>query len=777
MNTRVVNSLCSAMVAGLVLSAVPRTSAAETPSEMFLFEKIPTAIGALVQSESGNYPVAVTNIDEEMIRSAPARNLYDILESYVPGFQYTTHFDASHMGLRGLMVDRDYSFLLLVDGRCVNLRSHDGALTELENWDMNDIEAIQVIRGPGSVTYGPGAVAGVISITTKDNSTSPGAAGGLQYFGGYDSKGVWARTTRHGSKYSLYLYGSCTSTTGYSNPSIYAFAPPSREAGYVGTHNGSNVSEQSPVIDYYPDTRAKPQVKADAELAFLKEWRLLARYVNSGTSRVVCWTDDPLNSDPASRTQWFRQRRAADGSWQNNPSTAVQQASVTLENDHIASYALSVKSTVSALSTDCERIDDRLYGKGNFVENYAETNLLLKTVIRYAPIAPLKMAFGGELSFDHLGMGWGDTDKDAFIMDDGVLFVSRPGSPALAARPWIGTNQQIYRTGYSMHNYALLGEVDGTVHGQCQIMLSGRLDKHEFSKAVLSPRLAVIQDAGRLGTFTLSVQRSIRENTLLQLAATDYFKNMRPSQEVFNGAEVMHHKTFGDLTTDVSVFYSDADLLGWNARGQETDPGQVRTTSKTGNLKVGGVEIAAEYHQEDGKLRVGASYVLSRQLDFSLAPGQAGSYISRSDSHDADYEGVARESIGNDRMNWANQTAKIHAIAGLGDKVTVYGSVRGAWGYAGDKNWMAMYLAGARGTRVEGEVDRNIADMRKNGIFDPDVRVDASVACRVVEPVSITVFGQNVVRLTKNWRYVYIMEGGAAIREETVVGVRADCRF
>ena len=32
---------------------------------------------------------------EEMIRSTPARNLYDVLETYVPGLQYVVHFDAS----------------------------------------------------------------------------------------------------------------------------------------------------------------------------------------------------------------------------------------------------------------------------------------------------------------------------------------------------------------------------------------------------------------------------------------------------------------------------------------------------------------------------------------------------------------------------------------------------------------------------------------------------------------------------------------------------------
>jgi len=35
---------------------------------------------------------------------------------------------------------------------------------------LGDIEQIEVVRGPGSIVYGPGAVAMVIAIKTKDAS-------------------------------------------------------------------------------------------------------------------------------------------------------------------------------------------------------------------------------------------------------------------------------------------------------------------------------------------------------------------------------------------------------------------------------------------------------------------------------------------------------------------------------------------------------------------------------------------------------------------------------
>ncbi|MBU1947392.1 MAG: TonB-dependent receptor [Candidatus Eisenbacteria bacterium] len=750
---------------------------AEEPSEMLLFQEIPMVIGALVETETDMNPVSITVIDEEMIRITPARNLYDLLEVYVPGFHYMTHFDASHMGLRGLIVDRDYSFLLLVNGRCVNQRSHNGATTELENWDLNDIELVEVIRGPGSVTYGPGAVAGVINITTKGQAEPQGSSAGFQYVSGYHSQGAYASHSLIGSNYTILFYGSLTKTGGFTNPNIYAFAPPSREAGYVGTEDGTNVSMQTPILDFYPDSRDKPQMKLYGQMTFLREWKLWTRYVNSGTSRIVCWTDDPLNPDPELQTRWFQKRLTENGKWENNPSTGVQQAEITLENNHIFAHNLDLKTTLSALSTDQERIDDKTYGKGNYVENYAESNLLFKSLLRFSPTDKLKTAVGCEFSYDHLGMGWGDTDKDAFIMDDGVLFVSGPNSPALQARPWIGPDQQVYRTAYNMYNYALLGEISSMVFHRCNVLLSGRLDKHQFSKMVLSPRLAVIYNAENLGLFKLSLQRSIRENTLIQLAATDYFGNMEPEQEMFNGAELMYGRSFNNFTTDVSLFYSAADLLGWNASGGETDAEQFRTTSKAGNLKVGGVEMAVEYATDKGDLRIGINHVYCKQLDFSLAEGELGSYISRSESHDTDYESVSREGYGNDRMNWANNMTKFHSIARITDRLMVYNSIRATWGYEGNQNWMTMYEKGAQGKAVESLVEENIEHMRKNDIFEADVRFDMSVSYKLSSPLSVTIFGQNITKPTKNWRYIYIQEGGAAIEEPTVIGLRAGYRF
>jgi iron complex outermembrane receptor protein len=58
-------------------------------------------------------------------------------------------------------------YLVLVDGREVNLELAGQAFWEIQPISLQDIERIEVIRGAGSSLYGANAVAGVVSITTR----------------------------------------------------------------------------------------------------------------------------------------------------------------------------------------------------------------------------------------------------------------------------------------------------------------------------------------------------------------------------------------------------------------------------------------------------------------------------------------------------------------------------------------------------------------------------------------------------------------------------------
>jgi outer membrane receptor protein involved in Fe transport len=758
-------------VSPLAAFAQANSGAEERGMEYLLFMDMP-AVGTLTQADASKSPVAVTVIDKEMLKLTPARNLYDVLEVYVPGFQYTTHFDSSHMGMRGLMVDRDYNYLLLVNGRMINQKSHNGPITELENWDLNDIEKVEVMRGPGSVTYGPGAIAGVISITTKNAATSPGTKAGFQYVSNYNSTGGYFSEGIKRANYSLYGYASITRTLGEENPRIFAYSSPAREAGYAGTYMGKNVYMQNPTVKPYADYLDIPQMKLYGEVNFFEDWKFWARYVNSGTTRMTTWLDNPPSGDA-----WFRQSRNLDGHLVNNPSTMARQFTSALENIAKISDTLSLNTMLSFSTVDHERTDIGLHQKGNFVENYAETGVAFKSILKYDSQDKLKAAVGFEYNYDRLGLGWFDKDKDAFIIDDGVLFLSSKTSPAYAARSWISSNQVIALTSTDMYSYAFLGEVSYELTNKLSVMLSARLDDGQLYSYAISPRISFIYDAGDVGLFKLSLQESIRENTLVQLAAARNFQQLPPNPEKYKGFEIIYDKNFGNFSNEISIFYGKDNLLGWNAAGGGSGVNETPSTSPDGKLHVGGIEVSTKYTSDNKKLVVGFNHAWIRQFHFKLGEHKDSSYVSMVDSYNTNQSGVTVYGIGTDRMNWANNTTKLYSIYKLTDKLSVFNSFRINWGYAGNKKWMEMFEAGTRGTSMAGLTEENVNFMKKNHIFDTDVRFDMSLSYQLREELRLTIFGQNLIKFTKNWRYSYIQEGGVAVKEPTVFGVRADCSF
>jgi iron complex outermembrane receptor protein len=71
--------------------------------------------------------------------------------------------------------------LVLIDGRNTYTRSFSGVYWENQDVMLEDVERIEVIRGPGATLWGANAVNGVINIITKHSSKT---AGGLLTGGG-----------------------------------------------------------------------------------------------------------------------------------------------------------------------------------------------------------------------------------------------------------------------------------------------------------------------------------------------------------------------------------------------------------------------------------------------------------------------------------------------------------------------------------------------------------------------------------------------------------------
>ena len=117
-------------------------------------------------------PSAVVVLTAADIREFGWRTLGDALAS-LPGTYVTRDRNYSYLGARGFLRPGDYNsrFLLLIDGARTNDAVYDQASLGSEGLlDMDMVQRIEYVPGPGSAVYGSNALFGVINIVTKEGS-------------------------------------------------------------------------------------------------------------------------------------------------------------------------------------------------------------------------------------------------------------------------------------------------------------------------------------------------------------------------------------------------------------------------------------------------------------------------------------------------------------------------------------------------------------------------------------------------------------------------------
>jgi outer membrane receptor protein involved in Fe transport len=119
------------------------------------------------EQDIGMSPSAIWVITREDIEASGATSIPDLLRQ-VPGMDVimTAPFMPG-ISARVRWTNQDNQFLVLIDGREINMELLGMSLFELEPIILEEIERIEIIRGPGSSLYGANALAGVVNITTR----------------------------------------------------------------------------------------------------------------------------------------------------------------------------------------------------------------------------------------------------------------------------------------------------------------------------------------------------------------------------------------------------------------------------------------------------------------------------------------------------------------------------------------------------------------------------------------------------------------------------------
>jgi len=201
------------MLAGGVLGAALLASAGAAAAADFTELSIEELMNIEIFSASkfpqkiSETPASVSLVTAADIKSYGYRTLADILRS-VRGMDVTYDRNYSFLGARGFNRPGGYNnrILLLVDGYRVNDVVYDSAPIGTEFiLDVDLIERVEVVRGPGSSIYGSNAFFGVVNVITRHGRDYNGweASGEAASFGAGNGRLTYGKQHENGAELLL----------------------------------------------------------------------------------------------------------------------------------------------------------------------------------------------------------------------------------------------------------------------------------------------------------------------------------------------------------------------------------------------------------------------------------------------------------------------------------------------------------------------------------------------------------------------------------------------
>jgi iron complex outermembrane recepter protein len=190
-------------------------------ADLSLEELLETEIYSVARADQGlmRSAAAVTVITREDIRRSGARTVAEALR-LVPGMHVhrinSTAWAISARGFAGRLANK---MLVMVDGRSVYSPTFSGVHWETLDLVLEDIERIEVMRGPGGTMWGANAVNGVVNILTREAKDTAGtyvaSGGGTQMrsaavvrLGGGNERRAWRVHAKGGRQTGFDLTGA-----------------------------------------------------------------------------------------------------------------------------------------------------------------------------------------------------------------------------------------------------------------------------------------------------------------------------------------------------------------------------------------------------------------------------------------------------------------------------------------------------------------------------------------------------------------------------------------
>jgi outer membrane receptor for ferrienterochelin and colicins len=472
-------------------------------------------------------PMSASIISRRDIQDSGARNLAELLQTV------TSYYVASPDGgrttnfvVRGL----ESRVLILVDNVPLYQGLYNGLLG-IQDLPLDNVERVEITRGPGSALYGADAVAGIVNIITRTSmGNTPQEVGAS--VGNLEAGGGYAITSTEVGGFHLSLYGGYTQSH-ETNRIVQADAQTAFDALF---HTHDSLAP-GPLDDQVKTVNARVELSND-------HWRLRATWHNDFDAGDGIGTAEAL--DPTGRA-----------------SSQVGNLEIVYKN------ALSASWDVSGyiVYTDVEQTDHiSLYPSGAFLNQFPQGVRQIIDEDEQRVRGEYTAIYGAH--DNRLLMSLGAFTEDAHTTADIRNYVVKGGLV-------IPTGQ--FASGAGIGAPLLVGDREDTVvYGVLQeewsfapdfsLIAGTRLDDYNHFGSQWSPRAALVWTPTQRATFKLLYNAAFRPPSVTETQSNGTFAalgnlNLSPSKTRMEELQFGYRLSSIDLTASVFSYKTNSLIV------------------------------------------------------------------------------------------------------------------------------------------------------------------------------------------------------------------------
>jgi iron complex outermembrane recepter protein len=325
---------CALLALIMAANAAPVAAQSARPdlSQISLEELMNIQITSASRKEqlAKDVPAAVFVITRDDIRRSGMTTVPDVLR-LAPGVDVAqVNSNKWAVSVRGFNAVFANKLLILIDGRSVYNRIFSGVLWDTEDLPLDDVERIEVIRGPGAAMWGANAVNAVINIITR---TSADTQGGLVRLDG--GRSGTQGSVRYGGALGAATYRMYTQWTG-------------RTASLLNGGADANDASHNFTSGFRTDWRARPGVFVLEGSFTTAESRALWPNLDPATAARTPIADDPSHAHGGHLlSQWTHTRDSGatlqiqsfvDLSWRQEPIGTYDRQAIDVNAQYHAPF-------------------------------------------------------------------------------------------------------------------------------------------------------------------------------------------------------------------------------------------------------------------------------------------------------------------------------------------------------------------------------------------------------------------------------------------------------